>query len=176
MGISLFTACSSMDEPVGFDDDRSDQVIDYFLPEVPTDIVLGEEIEASIAYGRCVTEGSTDVIEINCGTPWSEVGWFKISAEEIAGVRELGDSVLVLNIGVAPQEAVTDRLRVSVHEVNAEGLTHKLASEELVLDGETIRVLLENDLDHYIYVARGGTPLTSTRTAEFTLMVSTATE
>ncbi len=165
-----------MDEPVGFDNDRSDQVTDYFLPEAPTDISLGEKISASIVYGRCEEGDSTEVIEINCGTPWSEVGWFKISAEAITGIRELGDSVLVLDFGVAAQETITDRLRVSVHEVNAEGQTHKLASEELVLDGDTVRVLLESDLDHYIYVARGGTPLTSTRTAEFTLTTSTATE
>ncbi len=175
-GISSFAGCSAADEPLNFDDDRSDQVIDYLLPEAPTDIALGSEVIGAIVYGRCETGDSTEVIEINCGTPWSEVSWFKISAEAIASVREMGQSVLVLDFGVTPQEDITDRLRVSVHEVNIEGQTRKLASEDLILDGESMRVSLESNLDHYIYVARGGTPLTSTRTAEFSLTTSTGSE
>lgn len=177
LGLGFSAACSSGDEEmIGQDDDRADQVIDYLLPDSSTNISIGDRFEGAITYGRCEVGESTEPIEINCGTPWSEVTWLQVSAADIALSREMGKPLLKLDLGLTEPNEFINRLRVSVHAVNAEGQTRKIASDDIFVDGESLEVFLADDLDHYIYVARSQVSLTSTRTVEFSLSVTTAEE
>jgi hypothetical protein len=143
--------------------------VDWHPWEEPVQIGLDEPVSGEVAYGQCVhvePEEGVD-IAIECGTAWSEVAWYVVSAETLA---EAGGNELVVRF------ATEQVARGSIHAVSPDGGKKKLAVQQSLLDGDELSAPIDEGYAYYVYVARGRTldPLWFDGTVAFTIEATTA--
>lgn len=155
-------ACA-VDEVSMSSDEKADssQVIAYHRPDAPTMIEFSTAEAAptsshSIAFGHCETptEGDDGAINIDCNEKWSELAWLSISKETSEGLIAKGATSLSLDVSVTTSTADTDSVRLSVHAIDANGRSFKIASEGNVFDGDAIAVDLDI-AEYHVFMARG---------------------
>jgi hypothetical protein len=153
-------ACSS---PKEAEEERGSETR-YEMPANPTDLLLETEQQASIAYGRCAGE------DFECGTPWAEVAWYRLSAETVAAEWGRSGSELRMRIDVATAEdMITDPLDVTVFEVLDDGSQRHIGQEAPILDRSLVEIELQNNREHHVFITRYNVPHLGTRVAEFSL-------
>ena len=150
--------------------DATAVAVDWIPWEEPVTLALDEPASAEVAYGQCVSvepEEGVDVA-IECGTPWSEVAWYVLSADALA---EGGGDELVVRF------ATEDVARGAIHAVSPGGEKKKLAVGQSLFDGDELNAPVLEGYDYHVYVARGRTLelLWFDGTVAFTLVAETRT-
>ncbi len=144
-------------------DERADQgeVIAYQRPDAPTMIEFSDSESASksphsIAYGHCSAPQEEDdgSITIDCNEKWSELAWLSISRDMSQGLVARGGTKLSFDVSVRSSTADNDSVRLSVHSVDENGNSVKVASVGNVFDGDAIAVDLDA-AEYHVYMARG---------------------
>lgn len=137
--------------------DRFDEIIEYRTPAAPTAVenLAPFRSNFSIAYGHCddgTIEENGD-ITIDCKAKWSEVAWFNISSETVAGLVAEGKSSIEFQVSFADPEQ-TDNVRLSAH-AESNGNREKVLSEPNLVHGDQVQLDLVTGNEYQIYVARG---------------------
>jgi hypothetical protein len=144
-------------------DEKADisEVIAYHRPDAPTMIEFSATEAApmsshSIAFGHCETpvEGDDGSINIDCNEKWSELAWLSVSTDMSKGLIAKGATKLSFDVAVKNSTADTDSIRLSVHAIDENGRSFKVASEGNVFDGDAIAVDLDI-AEYHVFMARG---------------------
>ena len=166
----------------------------------PLDLAPWAPASATLAYGQCeqVEPSRDDVtVEINCGMPWSDVAWYRISptlpvaapdgqqgeagaddTEPPAGGVAPNPTEMAVTFSFPDSENNPPRVRGSIHKVLPEGRTQKIIARSWLDDGDQLTAPIDGSgadaPEYYLYVARGRSlwPLWGKGTLDVTVELS----